>query len=143
MYKIGDKLVYGRNGVCEVVDITERVVPETGESKPYYVLKTFNDRCKIYSPVDNSTVFMRAIISKAEAEKLIALIPSIPADVYHTSKPAELAEHYSTILNTHDIKALAALTKSIYTKRLLAEDQKGKYGAVDKHFIEQAEDKLF
>ena len=72
MFKIDDYIMYGRTGVCKVVDITnEKFI--NGEERKYYVLSPIhnNNNTIIKIPLDNTKVPMRKIISKEDVTSLI------------------------------------------------------------------------
>ena len=75
MYQIGEKIIYGSNGVCEIVEIKMIEAPHTGEEKAYYIIKPVFQECKISVPVDTK-VFMRPVISESEANARSTLIKS-------------------------------------------------------------------
>ncbi len=72
MFKVDDYIMYGRTGVCKVVDITnEKFI--NGEERKYYVLSPIhnNNNTIIKIPLDNTKVPMRKIISKEDVTSLI------------------------------------------------------------------------
>lgn len=143
MYKVGDLVLYGNNGVCQITDIVMMKAFEKDDKQPFYVLKLLHQKCTIFAPVNSTKVFMRPIISKAEAERLIDMIPTLRVEAYHNRALHELAEHYKASLSTHDCTDLIELTMSIYAKKQFAEQQKRKIGVVDEKFMKKAEDLLF
>ncbi|MEA4920328.1 MAG: CarD family transcriptional regulator [Clostridiaceae bacterium] len=143
MYKIGDLVVYGNNGVCKIIDIVMMKAVKKDVKQPFYVLALLHQKCTIFAPVNSTKVFMRPIISKTEAERLIDLIPTLRVEAYHNRALHELSEHYKASLSTHDCADLIELTLSIYAKKQSAELQKRKIGVVDEKFMKKAEDLLF
>lgn len=143
MYKIGDLILYGNTGVCKITDITTRDLPNVDKNRLFYVLKPLYQECIISAPVDSTKVFMRPIITKQEAEKLIDMIPTISAQAYQNSVLRQLTEHYEESFKTHDCADLIELTMSIYAKKQIAIQQKKKFGAVDERFMKRAEELLF
>ena len=72
MYSVGDKIIYGENGVCTV----SKIAPlEASPGKLFYHLEPLIGSGIYYTPVD-SGAFMRPVNSRAEAEALIASIPT-------------------------------------------------------------------
>lgn len=72
MFKVDDYIMYGRTGVCKVVDITnEKFI--NGEERKYYVLSPIhnNNNTIIKIPLDNTKIPMRKIISKEDVTSLI------------------------------------------------------------------------
>ena len=78
MYNIGDLLFYGTNGVCRVSEICASPF-DSNDTRSFYKLTPIaeNTSLVIYTPVDNTQVVMRSLISKDEAEALLARIGSI------------------------------------------------------------------
>lgn len=143
MYQIGDLILYANMGVCEVVDILPQKLPGETQEQLYYTLSPLYQECVIRTPVNNQKVFMRPVISKDEAEKLIAMIPQIQAEPYHMKKAGQLADHYAQSLNTHDCVDLIELTMSLYAKKQEAEEQKKKFSVIDERYMKRAEELLF
>ncbi len=141
MYRIGEVIVYGDMGVCRILDIQNLAF--AGEEKPYYILKPLFQECMISTPVENTKVFMRPIISKQEANRLIDMIPSIQAKAYYSRILREVSEHYEASLKTHDCESLIELSMSIYAKKQTPEEQNRKFGAIDERFMKRAEELLF
>ena len=142
MYEVGDVIFYGNTGVCQIQDITVPNIAGVDKSQLYYVLRPFFQSETIYSPV-NTKVFMRPVISVQEAHRLIDMIPTIQAQVVCDSKARQCAEHYQSMIHTHDCEDLIELTMSIYAKKQQMEQQRKKFGAVAEWFMKRAEELLF
>ena len=54
MYQVGEKIIYGGNGVCVIDEIKVIETPHTGEAQQYYVIRPMFQDCKISVPVDRS-----------------------------------------------------------------------------------------
>ena len=65
MFDIGSYVIYGKAGVCKILDVTNRIKGEKRD-KTYYVLEPIYDIGTIYSPVDNKKLKMRNLITKKE-----------------------------------------------------------------------------
>ena len=143
LYKTGDLILYGGTGVCRVTDIISR---KTGRAEPermYYVLAPLYQTGTITTPVDNTKVFTRPVITRDEAMDLIDQIPSIQAKAYHNQNLQQLENHYRTEMEEHDCLSLLRLTMSTYQKKLEREKKKLKFGAVDRRYMERAENLLY
>ncbi len=143
MFNIGDFIIYGSTGVCEVTDITKSDITGEEQDRLFYTLTPLYQDCVISVPVNTKKIFMRPIISKEEAERLIDTIPTIKAKAFHSKVMRELTERYEASINSHDCAELVELTKSLYAKRQYAEQQKRKFGAIDERFMKRAEELLF
>jgi CarD family transcriptional regulator len=143
MYEIGDLIIHGSTGVCRVTDISRYDMRGLDSNQLYYVLDSLYQKYTIYVPVNSDKVFMRLVISKDEAEKMIDKIPTIIAKSVNNRAMRELEESYESFFRTHDCADLITLTMSIYAKKQEAELQKRKFGAVDERFMKQAEELLY
>ncbi|MBQ5649503.1 MAG: CarD family transcriptional regulator [Clostridia bacterium] len=78
MFNIGELLFYGTNGVCRISEICSSPF-DASDTRRFYKLTPIaeNSTLVIYTPVDNTQVVMRSLISKEEAEALVARIPEI------------------------------------------------------------------
>lgn len=142
MYQVGEKVIYGSNGVCEIDEIKMIEVPHTYEEKAYYVMKPIFQECRISVPVDTK-VFMRYVISREEAEALIAQAPQVDAQPYYNTALRQLQDYYENRIGTHDCNDLLELIISLYRKRAAVLAQKRKFGAIDERYMKRAEDLLF
>lgn len=143
MYKVGELVLYNEMGVCKIADIAARDLSGVDGAQLYYVLKPLYQDCVISTPVNTDKVFMRPILTKAEANRLIDGIPSIHAEAYNNRALRQLAEHYEACLKSYDCAEWMELTMSLYAKRQIAKEQNRKFGSVDERFMRRAEDLLF
>ena len=146
-YQPGELIVYGTTGVCRVDSVMKPDL-EAGRhgfdrERKYYVLKPLYRTETIYVPTDNEKVFMRPVISKEEAERLIDLIPTISAQAIHADSLQELRNYYRSVTTNYDCGDLIELTMSIYAKKKYVEGQNKKFGEVDGKAMKQAEDMLY
>ena len=142
MYQVGDRIIYGSNGVCVIEEIKMIEVPHTNEEKAYYSIKPFYQECRISVPVDTK-MFMRPVISREEAQALIAHIPNVDAQPYFNTALRQLQEYYEKKLSTHSCADLIELTVSLHRKKAQVLAQKRKFGAIDERYMKRAEDLLF
>ena len=142
MYNVGDFVIYGKTGVCKVVDITTPKNRLMDHKRLYYVLEHLYQSDVIYVPVDTD-IFMRPIISEEEVNELIDLIPMQDVPAYHSRSIQMLSDHYESAFNTHNCLDLIELLMSISTKRDDAESQNKKLGQTDEKFMKQAENLLY
>ena len=143
LYQTGELILYGGTGVCRVTDIVARKFSRTEPEKLYYVLTPLYQTGTITTPVDNGKVFTRPVISRDEALSLIDSIPGVEAEAYHNQNLQQLENHYKHELESHDCRDLLRLTMSTYRKKQEREQAKLKFGAVDRRYMERAENLLF
>jgi len=142
MFSEGDLLVYGNIGICRVDKVAERDFAKADEGKLFYFLKPLFQDCDISTPVDNSKVFMRKVISEKEANKLIGMISEIKPEPCYSKVMKELTNHYESYLETHDCLDMLILLKSLYAKKEYLESLNRKFGEIDKSFMIKARELL-
>lgn len=112
MYAIGDKIVYGENGVCTVYAIAPLSMSRTDKNKLYYHLRPLIGSGTYFTPVD-SGAFMRPVISREEAEALIAAIPGIAPAICNDSRFNHVDAFYKELFKQHTCEALVAIVKGL------------------------------
>lgn len=140
MLRVGEKVVYGKTGVCIVEGQCEKEIIKH-QKNLYYILKPVNsEHSTIYAPVNSSKVFVRPIMTKREAEELILKIPEITK----TSADIELSrEQYEAMIATHNCEDLVGLTFRLFNKKKEALENRKKAGFVDERYMALAEKLLF
>lgn len=93
MFGMNDLIVYGKIGVCEIIDITSPDLDGLEKDRTYYVLRPTDGKSIIYAPVDTK-VFMRPIITAEEADRLIDGIPQVKPEAFYSDRMQELTQHY-------------------------------------------------
>jgi len=85
MFQIGDRIVYGNNGICSVerIDVPDFQTFERG--KQYYFLRCEEDNSRIYAPVD-TCLPMRKIMTQEEAAARVGKSRSSVANVLRLLK---------------------------------------------------------
>jgi CarD family transcriptional regulator len=142
MYSVGDRVVYGSIGVCEVEAIGTPALPAVDPTRSYYTLALLYKGGRVYAPIDTCT-FMRPVISRDDAISLIGRIPSIDESVYETRHMGLLKEHYQALLLSHDCADLIHLIKSVYVKRRSLTESGKSLGQVEAQYMKRAEEMLY
>ncbi|MBQ6848215.1 MAG: CarD family transcriptional regulator [Clostridia bacterium] len=140
MLKIGEKVVYGKTGVCIVEGQCEKELVRN-QKRQYFVLKPLgSDNNTIFAPVEGNRVFIRPIMTRQEADELILKIPEIT----EASADIELTrEQYEAMISTHNCEDLVGLTFRLYHKKKFALENRKKPGFVDERYMALAEKLLF
>jgi len=142
MYQIGELIVYGSEGVCRVMEIGPLGLDGADRERLYYTLAPLYRDGKVFIPVDTN-VFMRPILSRSEAEKLVASIPDIEAEVCKERNPRLLGEYYQDMMRSHSCDSMVRLIKTAYRKTQARRARGGKPGQVDERYLKWAEDLLY
>ncbi|MCC3864038.1 CarD family transcriptional regulator [Terrisporobacter petrolearius] len=138
MYKIGEFIVYGNEGVCRVDDISELSIGGSSKGKTYYTLKPMHDNGTVFAPID-TTVFMRPIVSYEEVHKLIEQIPSIKEIDHDDKSVRELQEYYKKLIKNHDCMDLLTIMITLRDKKKVASNNGKKLSQMDDKFMRTAQ----
>lgn len=112
MYAVGEKIMYGEQGACEVLEIGHVAMQGIAKDRLFYTLRPVVSGGTIYAPVD-SPVFMRPVMSRGEAESFLAKVPDIAPTVCTETKVTRADAFYKSIFSSHSNEALVALLKGI------------------------------
>ena len=112
MFSVGDKIVYGENGVCTVAKVAPLDHAGTSPGKLFYHLEPLIGSGTYYTPVD-SGAFMRPVISREEAEALIDAMPSIEPAVCRDNRFNHVDAFYKELFRQHSCEALVAIVKGL------------------------------
>lgn len=121
MFKAGEAVIYGTQGVCKITEITEKDIG--GKVRNYYCLKPlYQSNNTVFVPTDNKklTDKMKRILSADETKELICAIPD--EKTVWIEDDAKRNEKYREILSSGDRYAIIRVIKTLYQKR--AERQK-------------------
>ena len=131
MFEIGEYVVCGAKGVCQIRDITHIDMSGADKEKLYYVLAPVGDKNgTIYVPTDSEKIIMRRTISKEEAERLIDELPQIELLWVPDDKQRE--DH-----------AWVSIVKTLYQRKKERLAQGKKATAVDERYMKAAENGLY
>ena len=134
MFEKGEKIIYGKTGVCVVEDIAERAVP--GGKRLYYTLRPlYQSGNVIFALADSDKIFMRPIITRKDAEKLIGDVPKIRENA--------LSEEISDETEIRSCKELLCFAIMLYERRKEARRMKRKLSFTYENRLHRAEQVLF
>ena len=115
MYSVGDKIIYGENGVCTVSKIAPLEMSGSSKDKLYYHLDPLVGSGTYYAPID-SCAFMRPVISREEAEALIDAIPGIAPAICNDNSFNHVDAFYKELFKQHSCEALVAIVKGLHSR---------------------------
>lgn len=142
MFGIGDYVICGNKGVCEVENITTLNISGVDREREYYILKPlYMNGSTVYVPVDSPKESMRKVLKREEAEELIRAIPEIPLLVITNDKLSE--QTYKDCIRTNDCEDLVKIIKTIYTRKQKRMKAGRKVTAVDAKYFHMAEENLY
>lgn len=139
MYEVGEFVVYGNDGVCEIEEISKMQIPGTTNSKNYYTLKPINNNTKVFTPVDTK-IFMRPVVTSKEIQNIVEQIPSVSKSKYDNKNIRLLQEYYKKLLNTHECIDLLTIIASVNNKRNELANTQKKLGQIEEKYFKIAKD---
>lgn len=141
MFNKGEYVIYGNTGVCEIIDISTLDMHGAPKDKLYYILKPVNqDKGKVFTPVDNTKVVIRKLISKEDVEAIIGDIPNIKELLVQDEKQREQA--YKECIKSCQCRQLISLIKTIYYRKERRLHEGKKLSATDEKYFKLAQNNL-
>jgi len=115
MFSVGDKIIYGENGVCIVEKIAPLEMSGAAKAKLYYSLRPLVGSGTYFTPVE-SGAFMRPIMSRDEAEAFIDTIPSIEPAICNDNRFNHVDAFYKELFKKHSCEALVSIIKGLHER---------------------------
>ena len=115
MFSVGDKIIYGENGVCTVESIGPLTMAGAPKEKLYYYLSPLIGSGTYFAPVD-SGAYMRPVMSKAEAEALIDSMPGIQPAICTDNRFNHVDAFYKELFKQHSCEALVSIVKGLKSR---------------------------
>lgn len=142
MFDIGEYIIYGNHGVCEVKEISKKTISSMIGEKLYYTLApVYVKGSTIYSPVDNGKVAIRSVLTKDEAEELIESMPEIGLIENVEEKKREMV--YKDLIRSCNCRDLISMIKTLYKRRKERIEDGKKFTAIDERYYNQAKGCLY
>ena len=140
MHSIGEFVVRPNAGICKIEAI--EMMEIGGGKKEYYVLFPVKDgRARFYVPTDADETRIRSVMTKEEAEALIAQLEKIEALVVVNEKQRE--QQYKEAIMKNDPRALVTVIKNIYARGQKRVAQGKKVTSTDEKYYKQVEKALY
>ena len=142
MFKVGDLVVYGNNGVCTVDSIGPSYLSGADRDKDYYFLTPYySGKCRIMIPCDNDRIVLRALITKDEANALIEDLENI--DLMEITDEKSREQIYKNTIRGCNCREMFSLIKTIYLRKQTRLSEGKKVTSSDEKYFLIAEDKLY
>ena len=140
MYGIGDKIVYGAQGVMEIVDITDQTVGDI--TRKYYVLKEYASPSSplTYVPLDNEALVsqLQPLLTKNEIIDAVRTAKNSPPLEWVEENRAR-SEMYKRILATADRAKMLSMIRSVYETGIRREEEGKKNYIADENIMKKAQ----
>ncbi len=140
MFNIGDKVIYGGEGVCRVDRIEDKIIG--GKKVSYYVLNRLDGVNSVFFvPVDSRAADekMRGIISASEIKNIIN--STSPADWIAADR--ERRDAYHVAVTTVDRQSIASHVKTVCAVKKELEKVGKKLHKTDEYFLEDVKKLMF
>lgn len=138
MFKIGDTVVFGTEGIFTIEETTQKVI--CGKATDYYVLKsTGKDNSTVYLPMNNQTLLEKAkpLVTREEIGRLIENIPN--SEDCWVDDHKQRKEKFNRILQSGDREGIIALAGTIYNRQKIQLASHKKLNASDERILREAE----
>ena len=142
MYSVGDVIVYGSTGVCEIVDITVNKIG--GVRRKYYVLKPREaTKNSIYVPMDNSSLTgrMREVHTADDLYRLVDEAKEGTVDWVDNTNERSLK--YKTIIAEGKTEEIIKLVRKLVSHRASLESEGGHMSKSDERVYKEAVNNLY
>ena len=114
MFSVGEKIIYGENGVCTVDKVGALPMSGAGD-RVYYHLTPLIGSGTYFTPVDSSA-YMRPVMTRDEAEAFIATIPSIEPAICNDTRFNHVDAYYRDLFKQHSCEALVSVIKGLHIR---------------------------
>ena len=115
MFSVGDKIIYGENGVCTVESIGPLSMAGASKDKLYYYLSPLIGSGTYFAPVD-SGAYMRPVMSRTEAEALIDSMPGIQPAICTDNRFNHVDAFYKELFKQHSCEALVSIVNGLRSR---------------------------
>ena len=138
MFHIGQKVIYGVHGVCEIIAVdVQRINRKNIE---YFVLTSVDQPgSRFYIPTHNETALMklRPLLTKEQIESI--LLTQQGGDDLWIADENKRKQHYKELICSGDRAALVGMVRCIYKHRKQQEAEGRKIHLSDEDFLKEAE----
>lgn len=142
MFDIGESLIYGASGICQLEDILERDINQ--ETRRCYVLRpVYEAGSTLYVPVGSEKLEakMRPLLCREEVYALIDEMPQEDADWIENEN--QRRESYTQALASGDRTQLVQLIKTVFARQQELRAAGRKLRMSDERFMKDAERALY
>lgn len=115
MFEIGEKIIYGENGVCTVEKVAPLEMSGASRGKLYYYLTPMVGNGTYFTPVD-SGAYMRPVMSREAAEAFIDTIPNIKPAICNDNRFNHVDAFYKELFKQHTCEALVSIVKGLHSR---------------------------
>lgn len=142
MFEIGEKIVFGSEGVFTVIEYTNSPI-DKGDPRVFYVLRplTGAEGNRIITPSEGGLTAMRAVIGREEALALIDKIPEI--GIIEVSNERNRRDTYRAVMAEGRPDSMVSIIKTVRERRVSFAKQKRRLSETDADFESRAKHCLY
>lgn len=144
MHCVGNKIVYGSNGIMEIVDIREESIGDV--ARKYYVLSDLrvNVSSQTYVPIDNEKLVgtMRPLLTKDEIMDIISRIKTIPEAEWYEDNRIR-TEKFRDVIESGSILGMISIIKAINANGIKRHEAGKKNFLADENLMRKAEKMIY
>ena len=122
MYAVGEFVVHEGSGICKIEEISELALSGRGSEQAYYVMTPYYEKgSRVMTPVENTSVRLRPVMTKDEVENLISEMPEV-TEISEANDKQRLLKYKEALAAFEPIE-LVRIIKTVYQgkqKRLSA-----------------------
>ena len=142
MFTIGDRIIYGSSGVCDITDISTLNIEGVPKDKLYYILSPYGrNESHIYAPVENCKVIMRKMLTREEALALLDELPALEPIEAGTDRQRE--QLYRECIKSCDCRLLIRIIKTLWLRSQSRVGSGKRISSLDERYFKLAEEHLY
>lgn len=142
MFKSGEYVVHGYNGLCVVEGVTHLNMSGISKEALYYILRPLNsEESKIYLPVEKGEAVSRRIMTKEEAGQFMETIDQVES--YWNANHKIREEMYKTAMKTCESSMWIRIIKTLYLYQKERNAMGKRISSSDERFLKHAEEYLY
>ncbi len=138
MFSIGDQVVYGIHGVCQILELEERSIDR--KKVQYYALEPLEQPgARYYVPTQNPVAVakLRPVLTKSQLDALLAS-PEAAGNAW-ISDENQRKQRYRELINSGDRAALISMVSALHKHRKAQLEAGKKFHLSDENFLKDAE----
>ena len=142
MFAIGDRIVYGSEGVFTVTEYTSSPIDKS-DTRVFYVLRPVAGVHVniVITPSEGGVTPMRAVIGREEALALIDRMPDI--SLVKVENERGRRESYRTVMSKGTGESMVSIIKTVRDRRVSFASQKRRLSETDTDFESRAKHCLY
>jgi len=116
LFSIGDKIIYGSDGVFTVSEYASSPI-DKNDTRQFYVLRPIHGPVGniIMTPVDNDKAKIRPVMSREEALAFIDAMPSV--EILTVDREKDRRDTYRKALEVASAEAMISIIKTVIRRR--------------------------